>query len=96
MTLVPDTTPPVITLLGDATVNLIVGDTYADAGATAADDIDGDISTSIVIAGDTVDTATARTYVITYNVADTAGNAAIEVTRTVITSPMPEPDPGAG
>ncbi|RIV32757.1 DUF5011 domain-containing protein [Flagellimonas lutimaris] len=78
-----DTTPPVITLNGDATVDLNVGDTYTDAGATASDDTDGDISGNIVVGGDTVDTNTAGTYVITYNVSDAAGNAATEVTRTV-------------
>jgi len=30
-------------LLGDETVNLNVGDSYEDAGATATDDVDGEI-----------------------------------------------------
>ena len=30
-----------------------------------------------------MDTSTVGTYLVTYNVSDTAGNAAIEVTRTV-------------
>ncbi|GAB4515603.1 MAG: hypothetical protein Tsb004_24610 [Allomuricauda sp.] len=78
-----DTTAPVITLNGDATVDLNVGDSYTEAGATATDDTDGDISGNIVVGGDTVDVNTAGTYVITYNVNDAAGNAANEVTRTV-------------
>ncbi|WP_421804330.1 immunoglobulin-like domain-containing protein [Flagellimonas sp.] len=82
-TAVEDTTPPVITLNGDATVDLNVGDSYTEAGATATDDNDGDISGNIVVGGDTVDVNTAGTYVITYNVSDAAGNAANEVTRTV-------------
>jgi len=36
-----DTTPPVITLLGSTTVNLVVGSAYVDAGATALDNKDG-------------------------------------------------------
>ncbi len=79
-----DTTPPVITLLGDATVNVALNDSYTDAGATAADDTDGDITGDIVVGGDVVDTSVEDTYVITYNVMDAAGNAAAEVTRTVI------------
>ncbi|QLG46214.1 immunoglobulin-like domain-containing protein [Costertonia aggregata] len=79
-----DTENPIITLNGDATVNLTVGDAFTDAGATATDNVDGDISGDIIVAGDIVDINTAGTYVITYNVSDAAGNAAAEVTRTVI------------
>lgn len=78
-----DTTAPVIILSGEATVNLNQGDLYNDAGATANDDTDGDISTDIVVGGDTVDTNTVGSYSITYNVSDAAGNAASEVSRTV-------------
>ncbi len=79
-----DTEAPIITLNGDATVNLTVGDAFTDPGATASDNVDGDISGNIMVGGDTVDVNTAGTYVITYNVSDAAGNAAAEVTRTVI------------
>ncbi|WP_452598301.1 reprolysin-like metallopeptidase, partial [Pontimicrobium sp. MEBiC01747] len=78
-----DTTAPVITLLGTATVNINVGDVYTDAGATATDNIDGDITANIVTSG-SVNTASEGTYTITYNVSDAAGNAAIEVVRTVV------------
>jgi len=78
-----DGTPPVITLLGENPLNLSVGDTYADPGATAADDIDGDITSSIVVAGDTVNTAVAGAYAVTYDVSDSAGNPAVQLTRTV-------------
>jgi len=75
---------PVITLLGDATINIMVGDPFTDPGATATDDVDGDITANIVVAGDAVDVNTENTYTITYNVSDTYGNAAAELTRTVI------------
>ncbi|MEM6722015.1 MAG: immunoglobulin-like domain-containing protein [Bacteroidota bacterium] len=78
-----DTTIPVITLNGSATVTLNVGDAYVESGATATDNIDGDISANIAITG-TVDTSLAGIYTITYNVSDAAGNTAVEVTRTVI------------
>lgn len=79
-----DTTAPIITLLGNATENVANSATYTDAGATATDDADGDITARIVVAGDTVNTSAAGTYVVTYNVSDAAGNAATEVTRTII------------
>ena len=78
-----DTTKPVITLNGASTINLNVGDTYTEEGATAFDNYDGDLTSNIVIGGDVVDGNTSGTYVVTYNVSDVAGNAAAEVTRTV-------------
>lgn len=78
-----DTEAPVITLNGNTVIDLGVGDTYIEQGATATDNIDGDISASITIGGDTVDTANEGTYIVTYNVSDAAGNAATQVTRTV-------------
>ena len=77
-----DTTKPVITLKGSATVSLHVGDTYSDAGATATDDTDGNITDKIVV-HNPVNTAVAGTYTVTYDVNDTAGNAADQVKRTV-------------
>ncbi|WP_298500593.1 immunoglobulin-like domain-containing protein, partial [uncultured Algibacter sp.] len=64
-------------------IDLNVGDTYSEQGATATDDLDGDITANIVIGGDVVDTNTAGTYLITYNVSDAAGNPATQVVRTV-------------
>ena len=81
-TLNEDTTVPVITLLGDDPVTIEVGDTYIDAGATAADTNDGDITSSIVTLSN-VDTAIVGIYSVAFNVSDTSGNAAAEVTRTV-------------
>lgn len=91
-----DTTAPVITLNGDAAMSITQGSTFTDPGATATDTIDGDISSNIVVGGDTVDTNTIGTYTITYNVSDAAGNAATEVTRTVeVTAAPTAPTTGA-
>ncbi|VAW10764.1 hypothetical protein MNBD_BACTEROID03-2555 [hydrothermal vent metagenome] len=79
----PDTTPPVITLTGTSPVEVALNTTYTDQGATAEDNIDGDITASITTDTSAVDTSTAGSYTVTYNVSDAAGNAAIEVTRTV-------------
>ena len=74
-----DTTPPVITLLGEAEVNHEQGTEYTDPGATASDDVDGDID--VAVSG-SVDEAVAATYSITYSASDSAGNSA-SATRTV-------------
>ncbi|RJQ35734.1 DUF5011 domain-containing protein [Candidatus Parcubacteria bacterium] len=91
----PENTPPVITLLGDATVYVNQGDTYVDAGATASDNEDGDISEAIV-AVNPVDTSTPGTYTITYNVSDSAGAPAVEVTRIVVVQSQGGGDPICG
>ncbi|MFK7750301.1 MAG: S8 family serine peptidase [Kordia sp.] len=77
-----DTVAPVITLNGSATVNLTVGDSYTDAGATATDNVDGNLTSSIVVTG-SVNTSVEGTYTLNYNVSDAAGNAATQVSRTV-------------
>jgi len=84
----PDTTAPVISLLGEAVVNLTVGDSYTDDGATALDNVDGDITGDIIIVN-LVDVNTIGVYSVTYNVSDTAGNDAVQVTRTVNVKAVP-------
>ena len=59
-----------------------VGTTYTDAGATAIDNYDGDITSSIVTVNP-VDTAVVGVYTVTYNVTDANGNSAATVTRIV-------------
>ena len=81
-----DITPPIISLMGNAEVYIELGSTYTDAGATAIDNIDGDITSSIEIVNN-VDINTVGTYTVTYNVSDTAGNAATKVTRTINITP---------
>ena len=78
-----DATAPEITLLGASPVEVHQGSTFTDPGATATDGVDGDLSASIVVGGDPVDTDTAGDYTITYDVSDAAGNAAETVTRIV-------------
>ncbi len=79
---VADTTAPVITLSGSSTMNLTVGGTFTDPGATATDNVDGNLTSSIVVTG-SVNTSTVGTYTLNYNVSDAAGNAAAQVSRTV-------------
>jgi len=79
---VTDQAPPVITLLGANPVTVAQGSVYTDAGATATDNVDGNITANIVTVN-TVNTAVVGTYTVTYNVSDAAGNAATQLTRTV-------------
>ena len=81
---VPDTTNPVITVTGDATLTVENGSgVYTDAGATATDDTDGNITANVVVSGQVVNTNIDGVYTIRYNVSDAAGNAATEATRVV-------------
>ncbi len=79
---VDDVTAPVITLVGDSVQTIEKGVTYIDDGATATDDVDGDVTASIV-ADSGVDVFTLGTYTVTYDVSDSSGNAATQATRTV-------------
>tara|TARA_B100000809_G_scaffold19840_2_gene17478 strand:- start:32789 stop:34870 length:2082 start_codon:yes stop_codon:yes gene_type:complete len=78
-----DTTAPIITLTGPATVELEEGEAYVDQGASASDNIDGDISGNIVVDESAVNVDATGSYTLTYNVSDVADNSATEVTRTV-------------
>ncbi len=90
----PDITAPIITLNSTSEITIDVGDVYNDAGATALDDIDGDVTANI-IAVNPVDANTTGDYIITYNVSDAAGNDAVEVTRSIhvvaVVPPPPSP-----
>jgi PKD repeat protein/endonuclease/exonuclease/phosphatase family metal-dependent hydrolase len=68
-----DTTPPTITLLGENPVTITVGSTYDDAGATAYDNVDGDLTANIQTVS-IVDTDGVGTYTVVYNVSDNVGN----------------------
>ncbi|MBA1331582.1 hypothetical protein QQ73_10710, partial [Candidatus Endoriftia persephone str. Guaymas] len=77
------TTAPVISLTGDNPLVVIVDNSYTEPGATATDNLDGDISASLAIDSSAVDTATIGSYSVTYDVTDASGNAATQLTRTV-------------
>ena len=84
-----DTEKPVITLTGNATENVANGAAYTDAGVTITDNKDTGLVAVVTYTKDAatvalIDTSVAGTYTIHYNVSDAAGNAAVEVTRTVI------------
>ena len=86
----PDETAPVITLNGGS-VTLDLNEAYVEAGATASDDTDGDISASIQISG-SVDSSTVGTYTITYSVSDAAGNSASTTRSVTVNDGVVDPD----
>jgi hypothetical protein len=77
-----DITAPTIQLRGQPSVTLTVEDSYTDAGATATDTLDGDVTTRIVV-DNPVNSAVIGTYTVTYNATDLSGNSAVPATRTV-------------
>lgn len=77
-----DTTPPVITLLGDNPLTVTQGQAYVEPGFTATDDTDGNITANVIVSG-SVDTNVIGQYTLNYNVSDAAGNAAVQRTRTI-------------
>jgi len=74
-----DTTPPTITLVGEAEVVLVEGEPYEELGASAQDGVDGSVTVSIE--GEVG--SELGTYVVTYSASDRSGNTA-SATRTVI------------
>lgn len=79
---VADQTAPVITLLGAASITLNVGDPFTDPGAIASDNVDGALTPAIVTGG-SVNTGSVGLYTLTYDVSDSAANAAVQVIRNV-------------
>ena len=90
-----DTVPPEITLIGSATVTVPLGASYTDAGATATDNVDGDITNRIVVVNP-VDTSTAGTYTVSYSVEDMAGNRAVATRGVIVEAEAPPPPPQTG
>jgi hypothetical protein len=84
-----DNTGPVIDVLGENPVTVALNSEYADAGATALDARDGDLTESIETVND-VDTSIEGVYTVTYDVADSLGNAAVQQVRTVYVRPLDE------
>lgn len=73
-----DTVPPTITILGDNPATVQCGSTYTDAGATANDDRDGDITANITVTNN-VNTSVVGSYTVEYSVSDAAGNTTTAV-----------------
>ncbi|MDB4293478.1 BspA family leucine-rich repeat surface protein, partial [Maribacter sp.] len=77
--LAPDVTPPVISLIGPSSITLTVGEAYTELGATAIDNVDGDITFNIIIDRSGLDISNLGTSNVIYSVSDASGNEALEV-----------------
>ena len=71
----PDTANPELELFGGASVTREAGQAWAEPGAAGHDARDGNVTASVTVTG-TVDMNTTGTYILTYSVADAAGNTA--------------------
>lgn len=77
---VNDEVAPILTLTGADSVSSPLNQPYDDLGATASDDTDGDMTSSIYI-DNPVNEDLMGFYTITYNVVDQAGNSALPLER---------------
>ena len=82
--IVADTTPPVISLVGSASMTHEQGTAFTDPGVSAMDTVDGSVA---VVTSGTVGTDVG-TYTLTYTATDAANNSAT-ATRTVIVEAAP-------
>jgi formylglycine-generating enzyme required for sulfatase activity len=71
----PDTANPELELFGGASVTREAGQAWAEPGVAGHDARDGNLTASVTVTG-TVDMNTTGTYLLTYSVADAAGNTA--------------------
>ena len=79
-----DSVSPVITMIGDNPLLLAnEAGQYSDPGASASDNVDGDISNDVVVSGDIVNKSVDNDYFINYNVVDSSGNPATQAVRNV-------------
>ena len=83
-----DITKPEIKLKGTGEVVVYSGEAYTEAGVSAIDNCDGDITSKVVTSGN-VDTSKLGTYTLTYSVVDSHNNSS-DVKRIVrvITKPV--------
>lgn len=84
-----DTTSPIITLIGDATITLDVNTSYAELGASCLDETNA--TCQVIIDDSNIDLTVLGTYTVYYNATDTNGKAAETVTRTIIVQDLIAP-----
>jgi hypothetical protein len=84
--------PPGITLAGDKTVTIAIGQSYSEQGFSAYDKENGNLTSTVVVTNG-IDNTKSGTYTVTYEVSDTDGNKS-SATRAVIVGAL-EPEPKA-
>jgi uncharacterized protein (TIGR02145 family) len=77
-------TPPVITIIGDNPLEINIGEDYIEYGATATDDIDGNITQDIIIDSSNLNTTLVGNYTVTYSVSDSSNNSTTEQREVIV------------
>ena len=90
-----DPIAPQITLTAGEMLSVMAGYPFQDPGATALDNLDGDMTDLIQVAGE-VDIYRPGTYELTYTVTDTFGNTANAVRIVTVEAPMNDPSANNG
>jgi formylglycine-generating enzyme required for sulfatase activity len=89
---VVDTVAPDINVWGDTNMTHECSYEFIDPGVDAWDLCDGDVNSSVVIGGDTVNENVPGTYVMTYSATDSSDNTTGPITRTVTVMDMMPPE----
>lgn len=87
-----DTTDPIIILNGTSPMTIERGSAFNDPGATASDNLDGDITSLIIVVG-SVDHDTVGDYTLTYGVADESMLTASVVRNITVVDNIPPAPP---
>lgn len=85
-----DKTPPVVTLLGNNPIEIEVYSSFIDPGATAWDNREGDVSSSIIVQHN-IDTSRVDSYNVAYTAYDSWGNNSPTAIRKVIVADKTAP-----
>jgi len=76
-----DSVQPELSIIGESSITIYTGNYYEDQGATAIDNYDGEMTSSIETTSN-VDTVSAGVYTVSYTATDSSGNVA-QATRTI-------------
>jgi hypothetical protein len=82
-----DTTPPIVTLVGEQSITIDQFSTYTELGATAEDETDGNVTSSISISG-SVNTEVPNVYTITYTANDGSLNQGSAERYVTVSAPV--------
>jgi hypothetical protein len=85
-----DTTAPVITIIGSNPQTITQGNSYVELGATALDNIDGNLTSNITIDSSNVNANVVGNYSVVYSVSDAAGNhaTATRIVNVIASTPI--------
>ena len=85
-----DDIAPELTINGNPTIYVYLGNNYNESGAKATDEKDGDLTEKIQIIG-SVDTSKEGNYTITYKVADSSGNETVKERKVIVMKKIEAP-----